>query len=396
MNSVSTVKSVSACFGCSACATVCPRHAVRLHPDVLGFRVAALDETACVGCGACAEVCPALHKAPAFRPRRAYYGWNNDPTVRAQSSSGGIFSALAASVVGRGGVVFGAAFDPVSRTIRHVSSDEHGLAVLRGSKYVQSNMGDSFRTVRSALQNGREVLFCGTPCSVAGLKRVFGMLQEKLTTVDLSCHGVGSPAVFGECLDRHSREHGEEPAESVEFREKTRGWRDSSTKIRFRDGSVYRRRNLFDPFYQGFYDGCYLNTTCYDCPFDDTSAADIRLSDFWGHASFGVIQNCNKGLSLVFANTERGNAFLSELGESCELRELPVDKAVAAHHHSREGRLALIPRRERFLRDVAVLGRSSALKKNVGWSIPGVVLRKLRRVGFKSALHRVVRRFFKR
>ncbi len=395
MNSVSTVKSVFACFGCSACATVCPRHAVRLHSDVLGFRVAALDETACIGCGACAEVCPALHQAPAFRPRRAYYGWNNDPTIRVQSSSGGIFSSLAANVVGRGGVVFGAAFDPVSRTIRHVSSDERGLAVLRGSKYVQSDMGDSFRAVRSALQNGREVLFCGTPCSVAGLKRFLRVSQDKLTTVDFICHGTGSPAVFNEILDRHSRDFGGCPVESVEFRDKSYGWRNSSTRILFRSGRVYRRRNIVDPFFQGFVDGCYFNDACYNCPFDDTSAADIRLSDFWGHSAFGVIPDCNKGVSLVFANTERGTELLSGLGRSCELREVPVKMAVLSQHHSHESRRGLFSNQERFLRDVARLGRFGAIKKKGGWTIPGVVFRKCQRVGFSSLLHRVARRLFK-
>ena len=183
--------------------------------------------------------------------------------------------------------------------------------------------------------------------------------------------------------------------ESVAFRDKSHGWRNSSTKIRFSNGHVYRRRNVFDPFFQGFVDGCYFNVACYDCPFDDTSAADIRLSDFWGHAAFGVIPDCNKGVSLVFANTERGAVSLSELGRSCELREVPVEMAVSSQHHSRESRRGLLPYHERFLRDVERLGCLGAVKRNVGWTIPGIVFRKCRRVGFSSLLHRVSRRLFK-
>lgn len=396
MSSVPTIGSVKECFGCSACETVCPRGAVRLEPDALGFRKAVLDAGACTGCGACSKVCPAFHDAPAFRPRRAVSGWTRDPAIRAASSSGGIFSALAARTIDKGGVVFGAAFDPGSGRVRHVSSDESGLACLCGSKYVQSDLGETFRTVRSALQAGSPVLFCGTPCQIAGLKLFLRSPSDRLTTIDFICHGAGSPAVFGECLARHVREHGDSPAESVEFRNKVHGWRNSSTCIRFRNGLTYRRRNVFDPFFQGFVDGCYFNAPCYDCPFDGATAADIRLSDFWGHAAFGEIPDYDKGVSLVFANTELGDRLLSEIGEACDLRELPVAAALSSQRHSIEARRALLSRRERFLKDVAAAGCLSALERNVGWTLPGIVLHKVRRVGFSSVLRRLSSRFFRR
>ena len=396
MRDVQTVETVVSCFGCSACAAACAHGAIRMTPDVLGFKKAVLDPASCVRCGGCAAVCPALHKADKWRPVKAAYGWNLDDADRAASSSGGVFSALADLFVAEGGIVFGAVFNAESGTVQHTSSDSAAIVSLRGSKYVQSDMGNVFRSVKDALRTGRKVLFCGTPCQAAGLRRFLRVSFENLLIVDFICHGVGSPTVFAACLARHVREHDGSPAESVEFRNKSHGWRNSSTRIRFRNGATYERRNILDPFFQGFVDGCYFNDVCYNCPFDDSSAADIRLSDFWGHASFGTIPDHDKGLSLLFANTENGAACLGSLISSCFLRELPVDAAVASQRHSREGRQALLHHRLRFLADVDSAGPIRALERSVGWRLPGVVIRKIQRVGFASAWRRLFRRFFRK
>lgn len=396
MSAIQTISTVSLCFGCSACATACVASAIRMESDALGFKKAVLDSAACIRCGVCASVCPALHHADKWRPVKAFYGWNRNDAVRAASSSGGVFSALADSFVREGGIVFGAIFDAKSGTIRHASSESADIASIRGSKYVQSDMGHVFRSVKDALLAGRKVLFCGTPCQTAGLRRFLRSPFANLMIVDFICHGVGAPAVFTACLARHVREHDGSPAEAIEFRNKSHGWRNSSTRIRFRNGMTYTRRNILDPFFQGFVDGCYFNDACYNCPFDDTCAADIRLSDFWGHASFGSIPEHDKGLSLLFANTEQGAAFLSTLDSMCVLRELPVGAAVDSQRHSLDGRQTLLPHSKRFLADLAEVGPMGALERCIGWSLLAVVIHKFKRVGFGNAWRRLSRRLFRK
>ena len=190
------------CTGCTACASVCPVNAIAMEPDHEGFLRPVIGER-CILCHRCEQTCPILHPpVPGPAPAAAHAVWNRDEAERTASSSGGFFSLLARHVLEQGGAVFGAALDE-DMTARHVCArtvDE--LAPMRGSKYVQSDLGGSFSQVKALLEEGTAVLFSGVPCQVDGLKRYLGKDYPNLLTCDLVCHGVPSPAVFRSLFGR--------------------------------------------------------------------------------------------------------------------------------------------------------------------------------------------------
>ena len=226
------------CTGCTACASVCPVNAIAMEPDHEGFLRPVIGER-CILCHRCEQTCPILHPpVPGPAPAAAHAVWNRDEAERTASSSGGFFSLLARHVLEQGGAVFGAALDE-DMTARHVCArtvDE--LAPMRGSKYVQSDLGGSFSQVKALLEEGTAVLFSGVPCQVDGLKRYLGKDYPNLLTCDLVCHGVPSPAVFRAYLDGLEAARGSKVV-SVRFKDKSHGWSHPWFTAQFADGSVY-------------------------------------------------------------------------------------------------------------------------------------------------------------
>lgn len=184
------------CCGCSACVQRCPQQCISLEEDEEGFLYPIINEAACIDCGLCEKVCPVLHSGDAHKPLKVFAAKNNNEKIRVESSSGGVFTVLAELVIDEGGVVFGAKFGEHWDVIHDYTETKEGLAAFRGSKYVQSRIGDCFNKAKSFLVQGRKVLFSGTPCQISGLKRFLGKEYDSLLTVDFICHGVPSPKVW--------------------------------------------------------------------------------------------------------------------------------------------------------------------------------------------------------
>ena len=236
--------------------------------------------------------------------------WDLDEAERVKSSSGGFFSLLARHVLGQGGAVFGAVLDK-TMTARHVCArTEAELAPMRGSKYVQSDLGDSFAQARALLEAGAPVLFSGVPCQVDGLKRYLGKDYPNLLTCDLVCHGVPSPAVYRAWLDGLERARGSK-ATNVRFRDKTDGWQKARLTVDFADGSQYAQPLYETPFGRGFGSQLFLRPCCTRCRYAGTEKrpADLTLADFWGLDEKAELPTDRaKGISLVLAHTARGQA----------------------------------------------------------------------------------------
>ena len=173
-----------------------------MQPDAEGFLYPVIDQSLCIDCGLCEKVCPVLHRNEAPDPASlpVYACRNTNETIRMASSSGGVFTLLAEQVIARGGVVFGARFDSDFMVMHDSAETLEELGLLRGSKYTQSRIGDSFRRALALLKQDREVMFVGTSCQIAGLKRFMGRPYEKLLAVDVLCHGVPSPDVYARYL----------------------------------------------------------------------------------------------------------------------------------------------------------------------------------------------------
>ena len=184
------------CVGCGACENVCPVKAISMQENEEGFLYPVVDSDLCVSCNKCNHVCPVQKNEKKAVVSKAYAAWNKDDAILRGSSSGGVFSILAQYVLRKGGVVCGAAFDE-GNVVKHILVENAAdLEKLRGSKYVQSEIGHIFVQIKDLLKSGRQVLFSGTPCQVAGLNSYLEKDFDNLLTVDVACHGVPSPKVW--------------------------------------------------------------------------------------------------------------------------------------------------------------------------------------------------------
>ena len=328
----------SLCSGCSACYAVCPRKAISMQPDEDGFAYPHLDESLCVNCGLCERVCPALHPDETRKPLSVYAVKANNETLRLVSSSGGVFSLLAQEVIRRGGLVFGAAFDHSDWHVYHRSVDnEVVLAELRGSKYVQSDMGDCFQEVRDSLVSGREVLFSGTPCQIAGLKHFLllsnKVLFEKLILVEIVCQAVPSPFMWGKYLAwRMKSANGNSGTrgkiERIAFRCKELGWKRYSMFIEESNGVIYSSEHNKDAYMRAFMAGLSCRPSCHNCKVRELrSGADLTIADYWSVDQRFPDMDDDKGVSLVLANTEKGRGLIDAVSSDVELNQSDFDHA---------------------------------------------------------------------
>ena len=343
------------CTGCTACASVCPVNAIAMEPDHEGFLRPVIGER-CILCRRCEQTCPILHPpVPGPAPAAAHAVWNRDEAERTASSSGGFFSLLARHVLEQGGAVFGAALDEGMST-RHVCARTvEELAPMRGSKYVQSDLGGSFSQVKALLEEGTAVLFSGVPCQVDGLKRYLGKDYPNLLTCDLVCHGVPSPAVFRAYLDGLEAARGSR-AESVRFKDKSHGWAHPWFTVQFADGSVYTEDFNRTGYGRGFGMQLFLRPACARCRYTSTSRpADFTLADYWGlDEKLALPVERDKGVSMVLVNSARGQAVFDALSPRFGQVERPLAEAVAGNPRLASP-LKANPRRAAFFAAFAAL-----------------------------------------
>lgn len=311
------------CCGCTACYSVCPVNAIRMAVDDEGFRYPVVDPSICVNCKKCEAVCPLRAGNGYSNPINIYAAKNKQEAVRAGSSSGGIFSLLADYVEAQGGVIYGAAFDE-HFTVKHMRAEAAGeWKKFCVSKYTQSDMGDTFRSIRADLNSGRMVLFSGTPCQVDGLKRYLKGIRvscDRLITCDIVCHGTPSPKVWADYLDYLSKRAGRRIG-SVSFRDKeTLGWHNSTLTIKDEKGQTILSETPKDNyFFQLFVCHWILRPSCYRCQYASFHRpGDFTLGDFWGiERNFAQFDD-DKGISLVMVHTERGEKIWQEIQSRAE------------------------------------------------------------------------------
>ena len=328
----------SQCCGCSACVQRCPKQCISLKEDKEGFLYPIVDKNTCIDCGLCEKVCPIINPNEPREPLKVYAAKNRNEEIRRQSSSGGIFTPLAEAVIREGGVIFGAKFDKDWNVVHAWTDTIEGIADFRGSKYVQSTIGNTYREAREFLKQGRRVLFSGTPCQIAGLRKFLRKEYDNLLTVDVVCHGVPSPLVWRKYLEetrenlRAERDAGKNTVSSslmempvitgISFRDKTYGWKKYGFRLRYAaskaaENSVSvpandKGRTFLQPFpdnvfMKGFLKNLYLRPSCYACAArSGKSDSDISIADFWGVQNYYPEFDDDKGIGLVLVNTDKG------------------------------------------------------------------------------------------
>ena len=319
-----SVKHKEKCCGCEACVQVCPHKCITFDEDSEGFRYPRVDTARCVQCGLCEQVCPMSHQPLLSTSPQPFCYQSPEQDVLSNSSSGALFTALADKILADNGIVIGARFNEHWEVEHACATTKESLRPLCTSKYVQSRIGTIFNEVAHYLAAGRKVLFCGTPCQVAALRRFCRKNAEQLTCVDFICHGVPSPLVWRQWLA--SATQGRE-IESITFRSKEKGWHDYSLQIVLRNGEKRSFSILDSAFTRAFSANIILRPSCYRCQMRGLHRhSDITMADFWGMEKL-LGRYDDKGVSLTFANTDKGLQLLDEVG--AEKLDYPVDQLVS-------------------------------------------------------------------
>lgn len=329
------VKNKHLCCGCGACEQKCPLHCIQLKEDNEGFLYPFVNKEICTDCGVCEKTCPIINRQQTEMQALASYAAKNPvEEERMQSSSGGLFIVFAKEIVKRGGVVFGARFTEDFEVIHDSIDKVDQLALLMKSKYVQSKIGDSYKRVKEYLRTGREVLFVGTPCQIAGLNKYLYKKYENLYTIDFVCHGVPSPGVWRSFIAAKQQEilkvcDGE--ISNISFREKREsGWRNFSFVLSYKCSIrlVNSEQSEFNYSFWGkpFIKNLFFRPSCHQCYFKSlSSGSDLTISDFWGVENVYPLLDDDKGLSSLIVNTSHGKSLLDKVSLDlyrCKLKDI--------------------------------------------------------------------------
>lgn len=330
MNTITCVSNEK-CTGCAACFNICPANAIEMKYDTEGFLYPQVNQQLCLECGRCKEVCPVLNRDKAekqIHPEGTCYAVMAEDALRMVSSSGGMFSLMADEIYRKGGVVCGAVYSEDYKEVHHiVSTSSEDLGRLRGSKYVQSDIGNTYSDIKKWLNAGQPVLFVGCPCQVSGLYSFLGKEYELLYTADLVCHGANSLYAYQSYIEEVA--NGKKISE-VNFRDKSvYGW-STPIMIRFEDGSVYNAAWDKSKWNEGFLGGIINRKCCGTCYYAQRKrVGDITLGDFWQVHRWDEECNDWKGTSLVLVNTEQGKRLFDQVHDKFKLcKEAPLDFAV--------------------------------------------------------------------
>ena len=299
----------SLCCGCGACFQICPRQCIKMVADEEGFLNPQVNKDSCINCGLCEKVCHELNPYDAHNSLRVYAALNKDEDTRLRSSSGGVFSLLAESIINAGGVVFGAKFNDGWQVVISHAETMDDVKAFMGSKYVQASTETSYKDAEAFLKEGRQVMYSGTPCQIAGLHHYLRKPYENLLTVDVACHGVPSPKVWGRYLNEITG--GQLNAiHDIQFRNKDNGWKRFNFEISYSvDGNhvhevSFHRKNIY---MQAFLKNMILRPSCHDCKAKcGSSKSDVTIADFWGIKNVNPQMDDDKGTGLVIVNTEKG------------------------------------------------------------------------------------------
>lgn len=298
------------CSGCMACSRECPTQCINYIIDDEGFMYPKVDISMCINCDHCVKMCPFTQPDEYKKePLSAYAAWSLDEKTRYLSATAGVFMMLAKKFIQNGGIVYGAAFDN-ELNLSHIRVQKlDDLIKLQGSKYLQSNFSEIYKSLQKDIDDDLNVLVAGTPCQIAGVRAA--LKCENLLLVDILCLGVPSPGVFEKYINWIEKKH-KKKVKNINFRDKKTGWKRYSQTIAFEDGSNVSCTNDKSPYMRGFLDKIYIRPSCAKCPFSDTKrTGDITIGDFWGiENSYPELDN-EKGVSLVYVSSKKGLEFFS-------------------------------------------------------------------------------------
>lgn len=345
------------CTGCGACELVCNYNAIHMKKDIFGFQYPVIDEERCCNCEICFKMCPVLNnkQRSSIYPPISYMVSVKDKRILDISSSGGAFTLLADWVINKKGYVYGAAFTDNFEVEHCEVNDRDNLVRLCGSKYVQSSQKKIYKDVHKRLNEGRYVLYSGTGCQIAGLKKYLSQEYEKLICADVICFGVGSPKIWTNYLDIF---HDHKNIRNIWFRSKDFGWGNNIMKIES-NTDLYCRDADKDEYYRGFFSTCFLRESCFSCKFRGMNRySDFTLGDAWGLASD------EKGCSVLMINSCKAEKVWSDINkESCNIYKKIEYVDIVKHNERLERSPTKTILRDLFIKDYTQRSFCYVMKK---------------------------------
>lgn len=377
------------CIGCEACKEVCPVFCIEMKYDDEGFLFPYIDKEKCIECKKCESVCAVYKKVnldleKIKKETEVFAVWNLNEPIRKESSSGGFFSVLAERILEEKGIVIGAVFNKKFQVIHDFIEKKEELYKLRGSKYVQSSINNTYSLTRENLKKGRKVLYSGTPCQIEGLYNFLGKDYENLITCGIVCHGVPSPKVFETYLEQLKKIFKEEIKE-IKFREKINGWRDFNFSIFFKSGKKYSEKFNKNYYCNGFSQNLYLRKSCYKCNYKLNS--DFLIGDFWGIELSDSNLDDNKGISLVILRSLKAKIIFNSLKKKLFFKENSLEKSLIKNPNILEAAFINISRDD-FYKDYNKKGFEYVLNKYLENDI--------KRLKFANFLYRLKRKIKKK
>lgn len=391
-----SIISQSKCCGCRACADLCVPHAITFGHDTEGFFHPVVDVNLCVSCGKCLSVCP-VNKAE-FSPKQesCFASYANASDDKTAGSSGGVFGVLAKEAINKGYAVYGAAFDNRMELHHKMVCDVDGLRPLLKSKYIQSNTEGIYKEIRLILQQGEKVVFCGTPCQCAALKNLVGVKNENLLLVDFVCHGVPSQDLFDRTIAWYEKASNCKVLE-FQFRYKAKGVKHPQSYrilVENKQGKRVEHVGLHYqfPYYFAFQTHISLRKSCYECVFAKPErCSDITLGDFWGIEKYSQTLRANDGVSMIVANTDKGEKWVKILNGAGLISSIQVPYAFAVKNNGCLSVPTAMPKsRAQFFSDMNDLDFDEVVKKHMKskrsyvfdlyYAIPTPIRRLVRRV----------------
>ncbi len=323
------------CSGCNACANVCPKNAIKMEEDREGFWYPKVDYSLCIKCCLCIETCPSIRRYVSKNVSdelNVYAGWSKNEDTRLTSTSGGIFSELANEFLKKGGFVGGAKYGDNFQVEHALISNVQEINTLKQSKYVQSQIGYQYKSIRELLLQDKKVLFCGTPCQNAGLSCFLGREYKNLIKVDFICRGVISPLVYSKYLRMLEEKNGGKIT-NFSFKNKTHGWNEFSTLAEFNNGARYLKNRYEDIYMIGYLKhNLYLRPSCHHCLYKEMPRiTDITLGDFWGIANSKPNLDDNKGTSVIMLNSEKGHQMFDGIKEHLFYEKCSYEEVVSGN-----------------------------------------------------------------
>ena len=322
------------CCGCTACASACPAKCIQMQNDFEGFKYPCVNLAQCANCHECEKVCPVINKPVGKNKPAAFLIRSKNDSILQACTSGGVFTELAIETINKGGIVYGATYDKDYSVCHQRISSLSEIDKLTGSKYVQSDLNETFLLLKRDIMNKKIVAFCGTPCQIAGLKNYLRNDYNNLLLVDLVCHGVPSPKLWRNYLDYQKKKNGE--LEYINFRSKRLGYHIPVMEERYKKGKIIIGSARTNMMLKCYFKNIADRPICYECPFKTVSrCSDLTIFDGWHANDYGIDHDDGRGYTIVLTHSKKAEDIITNNG-NFEIHEINLEKAI-----SLDGRMAV-------------------------------------------------------